>query len=403
MDPRTAAPKAPAPAPATDAPAAAQFAFKKEPSEDVLLSSLLGNQPKKEQVRPDARAQDDRRGGSVLPEQTSPSGENEESGDDVDESSIIEAGTSDAPADDQSDTDAEAGDDAGADEQDEDDADPLDDDLFADHDRDEDGEGDEFDATKLGDNAKLSVTVDGEEREVTLGELKRRYAGEGAIEKRLQEATEARKSAVEDYQKGQTLVLSVLQTLGQALFRRTVQAPSEELRRSNPTEYLLRKDQYDAESRALAQQQQQIQQTIADAEAAHQERTQAMRQEAAVKLRRMMPILADPEKGPKVRAALIDAAREIGYTDEDIAACSDPLMFKTVALAARELRRMKKMKVEKVTEKPRSIAAKGSQNRSGHVDMRLKQNKILSQARADPTDENLLATMLAPAPKKKRR
>lgn len=278
------------------------------------------------------------------------------------------------------------------------------DDDDADHEGDEEGEGDDFDATKLGDDVKLSVTVDGEEKEVTLGELKSRYAGEGAIEKRLQQATEARTSALKDYEKGQQVVTHTLQTLGAAIFRRVVPAPSEQLRASDPTRYLLQKEAYDAETQAIQQQQDQIQGAIAQMEADQREREIAIRQQAATDLRRMMPVLAHPEKGPKVRTALIEAAKEIGYTEAQIAACVDPLMFKTVMLAARELRRQKGLKVSPVKEKVRTLAARGSQNKASSVaDPKRRERKTIEKARRDPSEANLLDTLIVTKPKPRRR
>lgn len=399
MDPRIQ--NQPRVAPADAAPEAAQRLMQRAPSDDAMIEAMLGKaEAPAKQVRPvPATAQGDRPKQKSLPE------DNASDGDILDEEEEDDLEDGNPPANVKDDgTDAEAGDDADeGDDEDEDDADPLDD-LFADHDRDEDGKGDALDASKLGDNAKLSVTVDGEEKQVTLGELKRRYAGEGAIEKRLQEATEARKHAVEDYDRSKTLVMGVLQTMGQALFRRTIPAPSEELRRVNPTQFLLQKDQYDAETRALAEQQARIQDTIQAAEDAHTERQQRARQEAAIQLRQMMPVLADPVKGPKVRGILIDTAREIGYTDEQIAACSDPLMFKLMALAAREIRRAKKVKVQKAVENPRTVAPRGSQNRDKRVvDAKTREKRSLAAARKNPTEDNLLATMLVAPPKKPRR
>ena len=52
-----------------------------------------------------------------------------------------------------------------------------------------------FETFQLTDDTLVSVTVDGQDKEVRLADLKRAYSGEGAIEKRLQLATETKKQA----------------------------------------------------------------------------------------------------------------------------------------------------------------------------------------------------------------
>ena len=279
-------------------------------------------------------------------------------------------------------------------------------DLFseddADEDRDGEGESDALDTSKLGDDVELSVTVDGEEKKVTLGELKRRYAGEGAIEKRLQVATETRNQAVTDYTKMQQLSATVLEKFGQFLFRRTVEPPPEALLTQNPTEYIRRKELYEKEGAALQRAHSELYSLMSQVDQEHQRNRQAQRQAAAQRLREIMPVFNDPVKGPKVKDALVQAAKKIGYTEADIAACEDPLMFKTMALAARELRRMEGMKVEKVKEKVRTTRQQ-AQNRPAKAVQKRQEAAAMQRAKKTGSLDDIAATMLAPAPKQNRR
>ena len=289
-----------------------------------------------------------------------------------------------------------AGDYANAEEgETEDDGDPLDN-LFgddADHDRGDSPEDDTFDASKLGDGVKLSVTVDGEEQEVTLGDLKRRYAGEGAIEKRLQQVTETRKKVFEDYEKQTALATQVMQNFGQLLFRRTISPPNEALLNSNPALYIQRKEAYEREGQALAAAQQQLHGMMQQLDGHIEEQRKAVRVAAAQELRRIMPAIADPVRGPKLTAALREAAREIGYSDADIAACTDPLMFKTMALAARELRRAKGTTVQKQKENPRTLKSAASKSVPS---AQRRQQDALSRAAKTGSIDDIAASMIVP-------
>lgn len=274
----------------------------------------------------------------------------------------------------------------------------------ADHERDEDDQDTGvIDASKLGDDAKLSVTVDGEDQIVTLGDLKRRYAGEGAIEKRLQAATEARTKAVEDYSRATAATQQVLQQFGQLMFRRTVPQPDPELLNKNPAAFYKQKELFDQETQSLSQAQQSLFGLVQQVDEAYEQNRREQRAMAAQQLRQIMPVFNDPVKGPKVKAALIEAAKEIGYTDEQIAACEDPLMFKTVALAARELKRMKGVKAEPSNSTSRTMK-KTNQGAGAKADSaKRRQNEALKVAAKTGRIEDVAASMIVADPKKQRR
>lgn len=301
--------------------------------------------------------------------------------------------------------DDDASDDAGTqDKGGEEDDDPLSLALGdADHERDDNPDGDVIDASKLGDDAKLSVTVDGEDQVVTLGELKRRYAGEGAIEKRLQAATEARTQAEEDYARSNELVKTVLSQFGQLMFRRTVQEPDPSLLDRAPAQFYKQKELFDKETAMLTKAQQDLYAMTMQVDEVFNQNRQAQRQQAAQQLRQIMPVFNDPVKGPKVKAALIEAAKEIGYTDAQIAACEDPLMFKTVALAARELRRMKGIKVEKQTPPARSMQKQGQNKGSQPNSAKRQEQAVMQRARKTGSVDDIALTMIEQPSRKKRR
>lgn len=326
------------------------------------------------------------------PPPANPSGDDTVTGSVTEEDDIL-TGQSAADEDDESGEQPDAGQQG--------DDDPLDDIFAADDDRGDDDEGDAFDTSKLTDDVKLSVTVDGEEREVTLGDLKRRYAGEGAIEKRLQQATETRKVVVEDYERSRQLTAALLQQFGTVLFARTVDEPPAELRVKDPNKYLLQRDAYEREGQAIAAMQNQMKTLMTELDTLAEKQRNEHKKAAAQELVRIMPVLADKEKGPKVRDALISAAREIGYTDEQISACDDPLMFKTVALAARELRRMRGIKSEKTKISTRNMPVTGKARKPAQSSATRQHAALMAKARQTGSMDDIAATMLMPAPKKR--
>lgn len=377
------------------------------PSIDEIARSMIapsGDDPASSSVRdgadPAPRAQNSKRAAS---------GDNDDV-DDVDDLDLADdeqsRNRSVTPDDDQDDDQYQDEDDDEDGSSDDDDplAGVFDDDGADENSRDdEDDEGEPLDASKLGDDVKLSVTVDGEEQEVTLGELKRRYAGNGAIEKRLQEATEARNAAAEDYQKGKQIVEAVFQNFGQALFRRTVPQPEPELLDTNPAAYMRQKEMFDRETTALTQSHMQLQKMMNEVDAINQRQAQERRKQASQQLRQLMPVFNDPVKGPKVRDAIISAAKEIGFTDADISMAEHPLIFKTMALAARELRRQKMAKMEKVTPKERTLRGKGSTKTIKGTAQKRQQKAIVDKARSTGALDDVAATLIQPAPKKRGR
>lgn len=284
------------------------------------------------------------------------------------------------------------------------DDDPLFSDLFTTEQEraDDDPQGEPLDTSKLGDDITLSVTVDEEERQVTLGELKKRYAGEGAIEKRLQQATEVRNNVTQDYQKTRQLTEAMLKEFGQALFRRTVPAPNDALLDSNPTAYIKQKAMYDQESDALQGAHRKLHGMMQQMDAINEDAVNMQRQTAAADLRKIMPVFNDPVRGPKVRAAIVDAAGELGYSQAEIAACSDPRLFKTVALAARELKRQKGLKTSAAKPVSKSSPVKGTRNRKPATASQRKASEAAAIARKTGKVDDVAATMIEAAPKARR-
>ena len=136
---------------------------------------------------------------------------------------------------------------------------------------------------------------------------------------------------------------------------------------------------------------------------ANTQATQQRRAAASVELRRVMPVFNDPVKGPKVREVLVQAAMEIGFTREAISQCEDPLIFKAVALAARELRRQSGAKVTKVTPKPRTLQSGGTRNKPASTISQRNERDTIAKAKASGSVDDVAQTMIVKQPRKRGR
>jgi hypothetical protein len=146
------------------------------------------------------------------------------------------------------------------DEDEPDDDDDQDDQDDQDDDQDDDDDAAEVKTLDYTDEDLISVTVDGKQVEVTMKDLKQRFSGEGAIEKRLQEATELRKTAQAEREKAEgeiadhrAKLLQTLTKLDGALFMPLIKAPDPALRQKNMQEYLLQKDAYTEDQARIAE------------------------------------------------------------------------------------------------------------------------------------------------------
>ena len=216
------------------------------------------------------------------------------------------------------------------------------------------------------DTNVFSVKVDGKEEQWTLDQLKQSAAGQAAINKRFQEAAEARKQIEQ-----QAAVLQQQQQQVAALYQQAqyggLQAPTpptRELFESDPIGYMEEKLKYD-ESKAQYDQNvfqvQQIQQHQIQQQAqAHQ----SYLQEQAEVLKQYIPEIADPEKGEKLKGDLMNVGMEYGFTAEEMSAVSDARYVRALN-DARKYRALvaKRKSTQAKGEKARPVVKAGAKKR----------------------------------------
>jgi len=265
-------------------------------------------------------------------------------------------------------------------------------------------EGEEPEPYHLRDDDELFVTVDGNEVKATLGDLKKRYAGAVAIERRLQEATESRKAARETHDTVRKVAEVALQTLSESLFKRTVPRPDEALRVSNPQQYLLQEGDYNRESAFLQQQHMKLAQAVQAVDQQNAELSKNEREVARRAIHEALPVLRDPVRGPGRKKAIIDAALAVGFTAADISAAQHPGLFKLADLAADGLKyRAAKGKGKVVPVVPKKRAMGGGSNAAGKVSTSTNRQQAALAAKAKETGkvDDVAMTMIVPAKRRR--
>jgi hypothetical protein len=201
---------------------------------------------------------------------------------------------------------------------------------------DDESETDEDEEENEDDKAPelYTVKVDGEEKQVTLDDLKRDYSGQAYIQKGMQEAAAARKEAESLFQTVQNEREQFFATLNQIQERGILnppQKPDASLLQKDPFKYVAEKEAYETElaeynyqTQMIANERQRHAALKAEAEVI------ALRQEAEL-LKSEIPELADPEKGESLKRSLFDTGVNLyGFSAEEMANIKDRRQIKAL-------------------------------------------------------------------------
>lgn len=214
---------------------------------------------------------------------------------------------------------------------------------------DDDDAGAFDDAFELDADTLVPVTVDGETIEVTLAELAKRYSGEGAIDKRLQDVAEERNAVTAErqqlFQERQTVqqerqndrqnLLRTIQTMESYLFAPRVEKPNAALQATNPQQYLLQQSNYQEDQQRIHDLRGEVGNLMQGQAAQQAQQKQHDLANAAQELTRLMPELRDPKKGPAVQQEIVAGAEAYGFSQQELQMVTDPRMFVVLRDAAR--------------------------------------------------------------------
>lgn len=241
-----------------------------------------------------------------------------------------------------------------------------------DEENDDQDDGEEYEEVAYSDDDEIEVTVDGEKRTATLRELKKAFSGEGAIEKRLKEATEARTAAnaeraaaQQEVQQHRANLLRTIQQLDGVLFQPLFNKPDPKLRQRNMNEYLAQKDAYDEDQERIKLSRESLVKFFNQEKDAMAKARQEFRANEMAKLVDAIPEIKDETKAQRVYEDIMKAVAHYGFTPEQVAEVDHHGVFLMARDAARWLN-MQKLKSnggprpEKMVRKRRLKAGSGS-------------------------------------------
>lgn len=243
----------------------------------------------------------------------------------------------------------------------------------------------------------ITVKVDGEEKQVTLDDLKRAYSGQDYIQKGMQEAAAKRKEAEALYSQIEAQrdqFLQAFQQMQQTGIKAPPAPPDQSLIDSDPIGYMQDKARYDAEMQEYQAQQQQLQQMQAQQTQAQQQARALYLQEQQQKLATLVPEFGDAEKAPEFQRRLIETAESAyGFSKEELAGVVDARHVQVLADAAkwRELQSGKAVK-KKQPQPSKSVKPTGRRKPSKN----LERQKQLQRARKSGRPEDFVDLLLDP-------
>lgn len=266
-----------------------------------------------------------------------------------------------------------------------------------------------FESIQLTDDTLIAVTVDGQDREVTLADLKRAYSGEGAIEKRLQLATETKKQAEnlkvqveQELNTGRQNLVKAFSAFESLMFQPQVSQPDPALRQTNPTQYLIQMEAWREEQAGLQAKRSKVQQAVELFHRQEAEKINQMKVEVAQNLVQAMPALRDPVKGPELQKMMYEGARAYGFTDADVSEILDHRMYLALADLAAYARLKAKgqsapVKPQKTATVMRPGATKAVASATAYA---RNQKAALETARKSGKVDDIAATLLVRKPKR---
>jgi hypothetical protein len=225
------------------------------------------------------------------------------------------------------------------------------------------------------DEQRFNVKVGGEEKELTLTELKS-LAQQGAdYTKKTQQVAEQRKAlqaeqqAIEEAKYMRDAYAERLQAMEQLLNAQQPQEDLDYLKESDPIGYAVRVAEMSQNKEKLYAIQAE-RQRIAEMQQAEQQQglQQFLSQQASV-LSESLPEYSDPVKGEKLRSDLRSFAKNLGFSDQELSAVRDArhVMALYKAMQYDKLQQSKPQLNKRVSEPPKTIKS-GNSNTAVNTD-----------------------------------
>jgi len=248
----------------------------------------------------------------------------------------------------------------------------------------EDDQIDDDDLVEAAEDTNLiPVKINGKEERWTLDQLKQSAAGQGYINQKMQE-----NAALEKQYKQQAQALAQQQQQVLAMYQQAQQGglqaptpPSKELFDQDPIGYMEAKLTYDEAKAAHDQQLVQLRGMHQQQAQQQQAARQAYLAEQAEVLKQHIPEIADPDKGEKLKAGIIDTGVHYGFTPEEMAGVSDARYVRALN-DARKYRQLvaNRQKSQSKADGVRPVVKAGAKKRpDGHAATRKKAQQRLQK------------------------
>lgn len=252
----------------------------------------------------------------------------------------------------------------------------------------ESDEAEDDNSEEATEQPKYRVKAAGEEREVTLDELIRGYQLEADYTRKTQslaeerKAVEAERAKIQEAAQARDLYAQRLQIIENMLSQQQPQENLEELKEIDPIGYAVKVAEQQQRDKQLAAIQSERARIAQQQDA---ERTELISKHVAAeaaKLQQAIPDFADKEKGESIRKDIRNFAKNIGWSDEELASVYDSRAVLTLykAMQYDRLVSNKPEVTKKVAQAPKMLKAGASQQRSPDQEQVKKQKQQLKRS-----------------------
>lgn len=252
----------------------------------------------------------------------------------------------------------------------------------------EDADDEEDDAVP--ESQSFTVKIDGEEKAVTLDELKQGFSGQKFVQKGMQENAQARKQTENVYNallESRQQVTELYNQLQNGGVTRQPIKPDISLLDTDPIGYVEQNARFEQDMMAYQYETQQFQQVQNDQLHAQNLALEAHRNQEMTKLLEIMPDLKDPTKGKVMREQMLSVGTEYGYASEEISAIVDHRAIRVLedARKYREIVAGKSKAVAKASQKKRSQPLRAGSKKAGssQKELRNKQSRLKNSGSID--------------------
>lgn len=265
---------------------------------------------------------------------------------------------------------------------------------------------------EINDDDMIEVVIDGETVLRSISDAKKALSGEGAIEKRLEEATKAKQKLVSDhtqllqsYQAANSNFTDVVTQLHEAVTTPLVSPPPDHLQHSDPAAYIKHLNAYNNDQKRISQIEAQLQEAIQQQQEAVKERTSEYQEQQTAILQERLPELFDNQKSGQLLTKMNDVAvNKYGFTPEELQQVQDARYYLVLADLAKYhsakgtvTRRQNTVKTGKrATDVPRKLRSGATKAKAAAAKRAKEQQQAVERARQTGSTKDIARTLIKP-------